>query len=60
MTSPLELIGKKFGRLTVKSRAENSKNGHTRWLCLCDCGEEVTYKGSLIKNSVRESCGCLA
>lgn len=27
MTKPLNLVGQKFGRLTVTNRAENDKNG---------------------------------
>lgn len=46
------IIGKKFGRLTVK------KYIHRKWLCICDCGNEVeVFKRYLIKGSVK-SCGC--
>ena len=32
------LIGKKFGHLTVIQRGPNAKNGDAQWYCQCDCG----------------------
>jgi hypothetical protein len=42
----LDLVGKKFGALTVVERSENSASGRTRWLCRCDCGGSVVKIGS--------------
>lgn len=55
-----DLTGKKFGKLSVIRRVENSKWNETRWLCKCDCGKEtvVTY-GKLAYNHTT-SCGCYA
>jgi hypothetical protein len=53
------LIGQRFTRLTVKARAESNKHGHTKWLCLCDCGKEVIAYASDLKRGGRPSCGCL-
>lgn len=59
----INLTGKKYGRWTVLSRAEDyiSPTGYqkTRWLCKCSCGtEKCVESGSLISgHSV--SCGCL-
>lgn len=51
------LIGKRYGRLLVIEKAD-SLNGHTRWLCKCDCGKEcVVHKSSLLSGNTR-SCGC--
>lgn len=55
-----DLSGKKFGRLTVVSRAENAKDGHAQWNCICDCGNETTVIGSMLKSGATKSCGCLA
>jgi len=55
-----EIIGQKFGRLTVIERAENGKNGEPRWLCKCDCGNETIARGSFLKNGRVKSCGCIA
>lgn len=54
-----DLIGQKFGRLTVIKRVENSKNGSTRWLCRCECGNEKIVLSSHLKSHKIQSCGCL-
>lgn len=59
MPKYVEMIGKSFGRLTVISRAENDKNGTARWLCRCECGNEITTWGTCLRNGNTKSCGCL-
>ena len=63
MSSEKDLIGKRFGRLVVVSRAENyvSPKGqqHSRWLCACDCGNTVIVKAQMLKNGHKRSCNCL-
>jgi hypothetical protein len=54
-----DLVGKKFDRLTVVSRAENYKDGTARWNCVCDCGNETTTFGRSLRNGRARSCGCL-
>ena len=54
----LELVGKKFERLLVKSREENTPNGQTRWKCVCDCGKETIVVGSALVRGSTKSCGC--
>lgn len=54
------LIGMKFGKLTVIERAENSPRGKTRWICQCDCGrikKKPVLSYALISGAV-SSCGC--
>lgn len=53
------LIGQKFGRLTVIGRAENTKSGNTRWNCKCDCGNIATVAGYCLWTGNTKSCGCL-
>lgn len=54
----LNLIGERFGHLTVVDHAE-SINRHTRWVCKCDCGKIITaYTYNLTKGATK-SCGCL-
>ena len=36
---PENLVGKRYGKLTVIEKAENAPNGHARWICKCDCGK---------------------
>lgn len=55
-----DLVGKKFGRLTVLERAGTTKWGNILWLCKCDCGKEhIAASGKLIQGKVT-SCGCYA
>lgn len=58
MAKPIDLTGSKFGRLTVLSRAENSKDGRAKWLCRCDCGNERVILGKSLRNGHTQSCGC--
>lgn len=55
----VDLTGEKFGRLTVVSRAENSKGGKSRWLCRCECGNECVVHSSSLKSGNTRSCGCI-
>lgn len=50
--------GKRFGRLTVKGEAGIMKSGHKAWLCICDCGNETIFRGTLLTQGVVVSCGC--
>ena len=55
---PLELKGRIFGFLTVVKRVENSKDGSTRWLCLCECGNEHVVRRRELVRGKTKSCGC--
>jgi hypothetical protein len=59
VTKPLDLIGKKFGRLTVLERKENNIHNQTRWLCQCDCGNRLVVSGYCLTTNNTKSCGCL-
>ncbi|MDO5018790.1 MAG: hypothetical protein Q4E02_05760 [Lagierella massiliensis] len=52
------LIGKRFGLLTVIERVEN-KNDRVSWLCKCDCGKEKICTAQSLKAGKVKSCGCL-
>lgn len=56
------LIGMRFGRLTVKERAEDSvsKSGRhrVRWMCDCDCGKSVIVYADNLRAGKSQSCGC--
>lgn len=54
-----ELIGKRFGRLTVTAEAEKSRGRKKRWRCLCDCGGETITGTSNLTSGNTQSCGCL-
>ena len=54
-----DLIGKRFGRLIVISRAGSNVHQKTMWLCKCDCGNEKILIGCHLTNSNSKSCGCI-
>lgn len=58
MPKALDLVGQKFSRLYVLSRAPNNKNGQSMWNCLCDCGNQCIVCGSHLLNGNTKSCGC--
>lgn len=60
MPRAMDLTGQRFGRLTVESRAENDRSGHSAWLCRCDCGKTTIARGSHLKEGYIQSCGCIA
>jgi len=55
----LDLVGKKYGFLTVESYSHSA--GKTYWNCVCICGNKGVYVGSDItrkRNLEFRSCGC--
>jgi hypothetical protein len=57
----IDLSGKRFGRLTVVSRAGTirySRSPQPTWACLCDCGKETTILGCRLRSGHTKSCGC--
>ena len=55
----IDLTGKRFGRLTVIERADNSDKGRVRWKCRCDCGNNSVVRSSDLLSGATKSCGCL-
>ena len=54
----VDIVGKKYNKLTVIMKTGRNKRGKTLYLCRCDCGEEPIIVGSKIKNGATKSCGC--
>lgn len=58
-----EMIGKKFGLLTVINRTDNYifPNGDSviAYNCRCDCGNNKTIPKRSLKNGNTKSCGCI-
>ena len=50
-----EMIGKKFGKLTVTSKGEKRKSGQY-WLCRCDCGNEKEVRGDHLRSGHIKRC----
>lgn len=54
----LDLLGKRFGKLLVIQRKENSRHKEAMWLCKCDCGGEKVAYGMRLKSGMTDNCGC--
>ena len=62
-----DLTFNRYGRLVVEGvhdvKEYTGKNGHitrvVKWLCKCDCGNEVVVDGGELKRGQAKSCGCL-
>lgn len=60
MSNPrLNLIGQRFGNLTVESFAGKDQSQNSTWNCVCDCGRKRIARGSELRRGVTTSCGCL-
>lgn len=55
----IDLTGQVFTRLTVIKRVNNANDGHAKWLCKCECGNEITVASNVLKKGNTKSCGCL-
>lgn len=51
--------GKRYGRLVVIKRVNNSKTKQAQWLCHCDCGNTKIVRGVCLREGSVQSCGCL-
>jgi hypothetical protein len=59
MPAPIDITGKRFGRLVAVKRSGH-KGRITAWLCKCDCGNSVVVRTtSLTCENHTRSCGCL-
>jgi hypothetical protein len=63
--NPLDLKGRRFGRLKVirldekRSKATPVGARVRYWACRCECGNEVSVRGKLLRDGKTRSCGCL-
>lgn len=63
MAKRQEMIGKKFGRITVLEQIASKRYGvdqrpYRTYRCLCDCGVECVMVGSHLRSGNSTSCGC--
>ena len=54
-----DLTGQLFGKLAVIEQDGFTKNGMSRWLCQCDCGNTITVQLSGLTHGGKNSCGCV-
>ncbi len=63
MPAAKDLAGMKFGKLTVielvKSECAPGKRKRRKWLCQCECGNEVIVVADNLLSGHTLSCGCL-
>jgi hypothetical protein len=53
-----DILGKKFGRLTVVKEAGSDSQGRILWLCRCQCGAHKVVCGYHLRSGEIKSCGC--
>lgn len=55
----IDELGHKYGKLVVIAAAQSDEQGHSRWLCKCECGNTRIYHGTTLRRGLALSCGCL-
>lgn len=53
-----DLVGNKYGLLTVVSYVGKDKHNRSKWSCLCECGNTHDAFGSDMKVGTAKCCGC--
>ncbi len=53
----IDLVGARFGKLTVFSRHSTNDAGFAVWLCDCSCGNQTLLRGDALRNGNTKSCG---
>lgn len=55
----IDLTGKKFYNVTViEDTGIRDNQGHIKWHCKCDCGQEFDTYGTNLTSGQTTSCGC--
>ena len=54
-----DIVGKKFGKLTVIRRVSSTARGKSTWECLCDCGNTAIRPLKKLTDRRASSCGCV-
>lgn len=57
MPKKIDIVGKKYNRLTVLEQIIHNKRYCCK--CLCDCGKITIVNSSKLKSGHTKSCGCL-
>lgn len=55
----IDLVGKRFGLLTITSRSNKKVTGDVYWNYKCDCGRTGEALGHNLRRGSAISCGCL-
>lgn len=54
-----DLTGQRFGKLVAISSIYDEKTKRYKWLCQCDCGNNILVLGSSLNSKNTQSCGCM-
>lgn len=54
-----ELIGERFGMLTVIEKTKETQDRYALWRCKCDCGGEIYANTKRLKRGTITNCGCI-
>ena len=54
-----DLIGQRFGQLTVLEDSGERRNTSVLWRCLCDCGGEILALRHQLTGGAVTDCGCV-
>ena len=55
----IDIIGRKYGLLTVIEELDRSQYKRRTYRCICDCGNEIIIDGASLTTGHTLSCGCL-
>ena len=56
----IDLVGQRFGKLTVVSFAGLNNWSNSKFLCKCDCGKEKIIPSGSLRQRNTGSCGCMS
>lgn len=54
----IDLTGKRFGKLVAMYPIYSKEGKHTKWHCICDCGNECDIDMGNLRSGKSQSCGC--
>lgn len=54
----INIIGEKYGKLTVLLEHSKSRNGHERYTCQCECGNQCNILKTHLRQGNTTHCGC--
>lgn len=52
-------VGERYGMLVVAARVQDGPRRQVRFLCRCDCGNEIEVLAASLRTGKTRSCGCL-
>lgn len=59
MSKVIDMVGFKAGHLTVVTFDRRAHRREYFWRCRCACGDEVSVRGTHLRNGRTVSCGCV-